>query len=425
VPRADLVVYNIGELVTFHGGPTPRPDPRSAGILRNAAVAVRGGAIVDVGPSDLVKARYRASGWLDAEGRLATPGLIDMHTHPLYAGSREEEFEAKLSGVSYSEILARGGGIYKTVRITRATPPDELLHLLLERLYKMLEGGTTVVEVKTGYALDPRLELEHLRIIARASSYTPQVIVPTLLAHVPPREWDRREYIESFVKAIRAAASEKLAWYFDVFCDEGAFNAEESRILLAEAYKAGLRLRMHADQLRYIGCSRLAAELPLESVDHLEIMPPENAGILARAGSTAGLLPTSIMAMMQGDKPPVDALRRAGVPLALGSDYNPNNMTPLVQTALQVAPYILGLTPLEALAAATVNAALSVGLHAVAGRVVRGYRADIVVWDVEGYRWLGYEWGYNLVLHVVAGGVPAVLDGRPLLRPPRALGRPP
>jgi len=425
VPRADLVVYNIGELVTFAGGPTARPTTKRAGILRGAAVAVRAGRIVDVGPSSLIRARYTANAWVDAGGRLATPGLVDMHTHPLFAGSREDEFEAKLSGMSYSEILARGGGIYRTIRATQSAPREKLLALLVERLYGMLWGGTTIVEAKTGYALDPRLELEHLRIISEASRLTPQLVVPTLLAHVPPREGDRRGYIEDFKRAIGEAARQRLARYFDVFCDRGAFTPEESRALLEAAYRAGLRLRMHADQLEYLGCSRLAAELPLDSVDHLEVMPPENASILASAGSIAGLLPTSIMAMMQRDRPPVDALRRAGVPLALGSDYNPNNMTPLVQTALQVAPYILGLTPLEALAAATVNAAASLGLSGVAGRVASGYRADLVVWDVEDYRWLGYEWGYNLALHVVVGGVPAVLDGRPLLKPPQALGRPP
>ncbi len=419
MPRADLVVYNIGELVTFKGGPTARPKPGEAGILRGAAVAIRGSRIVEVGPSSLLKSRYTALEWLDAEGRLATPGLVDMHTHPLFAGSREDEFEAKLSGVSYGEILARGGGIYRTIRATRAASREELLGLLLERLYRMLWGGTTIVEAKTGYALEPRVEVEHLRIISEAARLTPQLVVPTLLAHVPPREGDRGAYIEEFRGAIRAAAGQGLARYFDVFCDRGAFTPVESRILLEEAWRAGLRLRMHADQLEYLGCSRLAAELPLDSVDHLEVMPSENARVLAEAGSTAGLLPTSIMAMMQAERPPIKAIREAGVPIALGSDYNPNNMTPLVQTALQVAPYILGLTPLEALAAATVNAAASLGLAGIAGRVVPGFRADLVVWDAENYRWLGYEWGYNMALHVVAAGRPALVDGRPVLRPPQ------
>ena len=418
MPRADLVVYNIGELVTFHRGPQARPTPEDAGILRNAAVAVRGGRIVEVGRSSLLQARYTASQWLDAEGRLATPGLVDMHTHPVFAGSREDEFEAKLSGVRYEEILARGGGIYRTIRATRRAPAQELLSMLLERLYAMLRGGTTVVEAKTGYALDPRAELAHLEIIRRASRFTPQLVVPTLLAHVPPREGDRRSYIERFKAAVAEAARRGLARYFDVFCDRGAFTVDESRELLAQAARAGLRLRLHADQLSYIGCSRLAAELPIDSVDHLESMPPDNAVILARAGSVAGLLPTSILAMMQEERPPIDALREAGVPVALGSDYNPNNMTPLVQTAMQVSPYILGLTPIEALAAATVNAAASLGLERVAGRVAPGFRGDLVVWEAEGYRWLTYEWGYNKALHVVAGGVVAVQDGRVHYRPP-------
>jgi imidazolonepropionase len=416
VPGADIVVYNIGELVTFHRGPQARPRPETAGIYRGAAVAIRGGVVVEVGSSAWVRGRYRARVWLDAEGLLATPGLVDMHTHPLFAGSREDEFEAKLEGASYEEILARGGGIYRTIRATRLTPRRLLARLLLERLYLMLEGGTTVVEAKTGYAPSPEAEVEHLEIIREAARLTPQLVVPTLLAHVPPRGGGRREYIEGFRAAIRRAAARGLARYFDVFCDRGAFTVEESRALLREALEAGLRLRMHADQLAYIGCSRLAAEFPLDSVDHLESMPPENASILARARSVAGLLPTSILAMMQDERPPVGALREAGVPIALGSDFNPNNMTPHVQTALQVAPYILRLTPLEALAAATVNAAASLGLGGIAGVVAPGARGDLVVWEAENYRWLGYEWGRNMVLHVVAAGSLAVEEGAPLHR---------
>jgi len=412
VPRADILVYNIGELVTFHRGPQPRPRPETAGIIRDAAVAVRGGRVVEVGPSSLLRARYSAAVWINAEGRLATPGLVDAHTHPIFAGSREDEFEAKLSGVPYSEILARGGGIYRTIRATRRAGRGELLRLLLGRLYKMLAGGSTVVEVKTGYALEPKIELEHLEIAGEAARLTPQLLVPTLLAHVPPRGEPREAYIARFLGAIREAAARRLAVYADVFCDRGVFTPQESAAILSEARRAGLRLRLHADQLAYIGCSRLAAQLPLDSLDHLESMPPENAELLARAGAVAVLLPTSIMAMMQPERPPVEALRRAGVPIAVASDYNANNLTPLAQTALQVAPYILGLTPLEALAAATVNAAASLHLDRLAGRVAPGARGDLVVWEVEGYRWLGYEWGYNMAAHVVASGVYAASWGR-------------
>ncbi len=417
MPRADLVVYNIGELVTFRGGPTPRPSPETAGILRNAAVAFRGGRIIEVGPTGWIRARYSAPEWVDAGSRLATPGLVDMHTHALFAGSREDEFEAKLMGASYSEILARGGGIYRTIEATRRSSRRELLRLLLERLYRMLEGGTTVVEVKTGYALEPRLEVEHLSIIREAGGLTPQLVVPTLLAHVPPREGDRGAYIESFKAAIREAARRRLAVYFDVFCDRGAFTPEESKALLLEAHRAGLRLRMHADQLEYMGCSLVAAEAGVDSVDHLEVMPPENATALAKARVVAGLLPTSILAMMQAERPPVDSLRRAGVPIAVGSDYNPNNMTPLAQTAMQVAPYILKLTPMEALAAVTVNAAASLGLEGVSGRVAPGFRGDLVVWDAEDYRWLTYEWGWNKALYVIAAGRVVVSESRLIVKP--------
>lgn len=403
MPKADLVVYNIGMLVTFSESPLGRVTPDTAGILRGAGVAVRDGRVVEVGSSTWIRGRYEAVQLVDAGGMLATPGLIDIHTHPVFAGSRADELEMKLMGLSYSEILARGGGIYRTVGQTRRASDSELLSGLLGLMQTMLQGGTTTVEAKTGYGLTLAEEERHLHILREAARRVRVSIVPTLLAHVPPRGGDRRSYIESFKELARRAATQGLARYIDVFCDKGVFTPGESREIIEAGLRSGLRARIHADQLSYVGCSLLAGELRIDSVEHLENMPPGNAEVLARAGSVAGLLPTSIMAMMQEERPPVDALRRAGVPIALGSDYNANVKTPLVQTSVQVAPYILGLTQLEALAGATYVAARSLGLDD-RGRVKPGLRGDLVVWDVEDYREIGYRWGYNLARVVVAGG---------------------
>lgn len=406
MPRADIVVYNIGELVTFSEGPLARVSVERAGLLRDAGVAIRDGVFVAVGRSGDV--RFRFEGFqVNAEGLMASPGLVDPHTHLVFSGSREDEFELKLSGVSYSEILARGGGIYRTVRATRSSSFEELLSRASRILRLMLEHGTTVVEVKSGYSLDLEGEIRMLEVARRLGGLEPVLVIPTLLAHVPPLEYRGREldYARWFSENLVAeVARRKLAVYVDVFCDRGAFGVEESRIILEAGLRMGLRARLHADQLSYIGCSKLAGELQLDSVDHLERMPGENARILAGRGVVATLLPTSILAMMDPARPPVKALREAGVTIAVGSDYNPNNMTPLQQTAMDISTYILGLTPLEALAAATVNAAKSLNIHDRVGAVKEGYRADLVVWDMENYKWIGYTWGYNKTRVVIAGG---------------------
>ncbi len=406
MPKADVIVYNIGELVTFSKGPLRRVTPEDAVILRNSGVAIREGRIVEVGTSSYITSKYDGLA-IDAGGRLVTPGLIDSHTHLVFGGSREDEFELKLSGVPYEEILRRGGGIYRTVGATRSASDEELIARAVEVLDFMLEHGTTVVEAKSGYGLTLEEELRLLRLIKTLDEIHPVKVVPTLLAHVVPEEYRerRQDYVDMFVEElIPKVAGEGLAVYVDVFCDKGVFTPEETRRILLAGLKHGLKARLHADEIDYIGCSRLAEEIVLDAVDHLEKTPPENAVILAEKGVVAGLLPTSIMALFTDARPPINAFRKAGVYMAVASDFNPNNMTPHVQLAMDVSTYILGLTPLEALAGATVNAAKSLGLDGEYGRIAPGYKADLVVWDVENYKWIGYAWGFNKVLAVVVNG---------------------
>jgi len=415
LPSADLVVYNIGVLVTFSQGPLPggaARDPGRAGIIRGAGIAVRNGRIIAVGSSESVRSGFTAERLVDAGGRLVTPGLVESHTHLVFAGSREDELEKKLLGYTYREILEAGGGIYRTVRETRARSAGELAALALPRLEALARHGVTVVEVKTGYGLLPEEEMKLLEAIhllgEMAGPRLPLTIVPTLLAHVVPEEYAGRrdEYVRLFAEQLvpEAAGSPWRPVYVDVFCDKGAFTPEETMRILEAGLRHGLRARIHADELAYIGCSRLPGRLPIDSADHLEYLPPENASILARAGTVATLLPTSMLAVFADRKPPVEALRRAGAVLGVAGDYNPNNMNPSLQSAIDLAVYLLGLTPLEALAAATVNAAHSLRLEGH-GRIVPGAHADLVIWDVDNYNKVGYEWGYNRALHVYAKGV--------------------
>ena len=409
--RADVVVRNIGELVTFAGGPLRRPRLENAGIIRGALVAYKGGRVAWVGP-EADAPGIEAETVVDAEGLLATPAFVDSHTHLVFAGERYRELWMKLEGRSYLEILSAGGGIYYTVEQTRRASSEELYRLARERLALMMGLGTGVVEAKTGYGLLPGEELRLLEALARLAGETGRV-VPTLLALVVPREYDDRSaYVRDFASIVPEAAR-MGARFVDVFCDRGAFTVEETRLILEAARRAGLPARLHSDELANIGCHRLALEYEVYSLDHLEHLPPEAAESLARTRVVATLLPTSMLSVFSEKKPPVDALRRAGVYLGLATDYNPNNMNPSMQSAIELAIYLLRLTPIEALAAATVNAAHSLGLTGEHGTIRPGARSDLIIWGIDSVEKLGYHWGRPLIRTTITprGPLPAGARG--------------
>ncbi len=412
MPRADLVLYNIGQLVTFREGPlrgSEARDPHRAGIIENAGIAVRSGRIIDIGQSSMIRGRYEASLSINVNGRLATPGLVDSHTHLVYAGSREDELELKLLGYTYSMILERGGGIYRTVEATRRSSIEELRRTARDRLIRMMKLGTTVVEAKTGYGLLPEYELKMIKALQGLDTPGLPRIIPTLLAHVIPREYmdNRGDYIRLFRGELipKAKKVKPEPVYVDVFCDKGAFTPEETRQIFNTAISYNYRLRLHAEEIAYIGCSDLVQEYQVDSVDHLEYLPSKNTVLLARKGTVATLLPASMLSVFSSKKPPVQELRKAGAIIAVATDYNPNNRNPNMQNIIDLSVYLLGLTPLEALAAATVNAARSLRIDGDHGVIAPGSWADILVWDLPGYRWIGYDWGYDRAYIVVARGV--------------------
>lgn len=406
MPRADLLLINVGEAVAFSSRPVTRDS--QVLVMNDVEIAVRGGKIVAIGQRGSLRGTYEASRVIDASGRLATPGLVDMHTHAIFAGSRDDELELRLRGTPYTEILKRGGGIFRTVRATRSSSDEELLGSLLGRLEVMLRLGTTTVEVKSGYGLDLDAEERLLRIINRAASVSKVTVVPTLLAHVPP-EWaskgqGRTDYVRSFAEdLVSRVSSLRLARFVDVFCDEGAFTPQEARAILSSARSKGLGVRVHADQFTRLGCTKVAAELGAASADHLEVSDEGSVRDLAAGGVIAGLLPASYLATFSASRPPVALLREAGVPMALGTDLSANSVMPSMQTAVDLAIYLYGLTPREALAAATINAALSLGLTD-RGSLEPGMTADIVIWDLERPSQLGYDWGRDRTLVVVRAG---------------------
>ena len=404
--RVSLLIGPIRQLVTAKSMPWRYGDPVL--ILEDAGIAINNDKIVDVGSWDSISRKYEGKCRMPAEESLVTAGLVDPHTHLLFAGSREDELELKLEGVPYEEILRRGGGIYRTVSATVGATDDELRKILLSRLFEVARYGTTTIEVKSGYGIDPDQEIRLLKIINEASINAPVDVVPTYLIHVPPRDMNRGEYVNAIVNSLDKAKG--LARFVDVFCDEGAFTVQETERILKEASERGFGLRIHADEIAYIGCSDLVREFNIVSLDHLLNLPEKNVELLAGRGSVATLLPVTILSLMSSKRPPVKALRSAGVPIALGTDFSPNSWSLSMQYVMELATYLLGMTPLEVLMASTVNAAYSLSLRD-RGILQPGYLADLVIWDVPNYRWLSYELGKNKVLMVVKRGM--VLESTP------------
>ena len=396
----DLLLVRAGQLVTLAGAARPRAGREQAelAILTDGALAIHRGRILDVGPTKALRARWAAKEVVDARGAVVTPGLVDPHTHAVFAGSREKEFELRAAGKSYREIAEAGGGILSTVEATRRASKADLLRGARARVAGMLRQGTTTVEIKSGYGLSARDEIRSLEVAKAVGA------VPTFLgAHATPRGSTSSAYVEEVVRMLPRA--KKLARFCDVFCEPGAFSLGESRRVLEAAKAAGFGLKIHAEEFEASGGAELAAELGAASADHLMAVTDAGISALARAGTIAVLLPgTSVF--LGGDRvAPARALIAAGVPVALGTDCNPGSCTvtglPLVMT-LAVAR--LRMSPAEALAACTANAAWAVGEGERAGTLEAGKRADFVVWNARDYREIPYWFGATLAARVYRSG---------------------
>jgi imidazolonepropionase len=388
-PAGDLLVRRAGRVVTNHGDPVDGP----------AAVSVRNGVLAWVGPDDRVPWTITDAPELDAAGACVLPGFVDPHTHALWAGSRREEYAARLAGESYT-----GGGIASTVAATTAATDEELVELAAARLAAMAANGTTTVEVKTGYGLDPDAELRLLGLIGRLAARVPLRVEPTLLAHVVPAGVDRAAHVAALVGILPAAAAAGARW-LDVFCDRGAFTVPEAATLLAAGARAGLGGRLHAEQLSRTGAAVLAAETGCASADHLEHVDAEGAKAMAAAGVVGVLLPTATLST-GGSWDNARVLREAGVTLALGTDCNPGtSWCESVPYALQLAAPLLGLTVPEAIAAATVGGAAALRRPDLG--VLRLNRpGDLVVLEASHEADLLAHLGAPAVRTTVVGGVP-------------------
>jgi len=364
------------------------------GLIENGAVGISDGKIVRVGKRTEL-AGYRARHVDALNGAWVTPGLIDCHTHLVFGGSRADEHAMRRAGATYEDIAKAGGGIASTVAKTAAASDDELLEQSRRRLHALMRGGCTTVEIKTGYGLDSESEVRLLRIASRVGEQEAVRIVPTLLAlhAIPADQRDRRaHYVGEIIdKLIPLAAASGLATSVDAFCDTIAFTPEEVERLFKAATHNGLRVRLHAEQLSNQDGAKLAAQYRALSADHLEHLDEAGAKAMAAAGTVAVLLPGAFYALQEERKPPVDLLRKHKVPIAVATDCNPGTSPLLSPTlAMNMACTLFGLTPEEAVAGMTINAARALGLAHLVGSIAAGKQADICVWRIESLAELGY-----------------------------------
>jgi len=393
-----LAVVNIGQLVTLAGPAHPRvgKELRELGLIEDAALLIEEGRITAAGPYSELRSRIPAGVTVvDAEGRSVTPGFVDAHTHLVFAGNRAVEFEQRIDGATYQQIAAAGGGILRTVKLTRAATEVELLAEARRHRDWMLRSGTTTIEAKSGYGLERATELRLLRVLARLDAEGPARIVSTLLAAhtVAPEFAERREeYVRWIVEElIPEVAALKLARYCDAFCDDHAFTVDEARRVLTAGRHFGMGLRVHAEQFRPGTGAALAAELSAATADHLEAVTAETLALLRDAGVQPVLLPGAVFALGRELYPPARKMIEMGLGVVLATDFNPGS-SPVASMPfiLSLACLQMRLTPAEALAAATINAAWSLELGDRVGSLETGKEADFLIHEFTDYRELAY-----------------------------------
>jgi imidazolonepropionase len=425
--NADLVILNIGQLVTCasDGKPKRGAAMRDVGMIEDAGLAVIDGRIAAFGRSKDVAAAFFSDNTTDVEGRVVTPGFVDPHTHAVFAGNRLDEFELKIEGADYLEILEKGGGIISTVRRTREASLEDLVEHSRARLDKMLACGTTTAEIKTGYGLDTVSELKMLDAIAELDQMHPIDIVPTLLAaHAFPPEFhfDRDAYVDLICGEILPEAwdwytsshfrEKKTPIYADVFCEKNAFDLRQSERVLNTAKALWFGLKAHTDEFTNLGCSRLAIEHGAASIDHLDAISEDEIKLLAGSDTIGVIAPTVNFNLGSSHFADARRLLDAGCAVALSTDYNPGSAPCASQAmAMAIACRYQKLLPAEALNAATINAAFAIGQGERAGSIEEGKRADFAVFDTKDHREIAYEFGASLTGIVIKHGE-VVYDAR-------------
>ncbi|MGB8779127.1 MAG: imidazolonepropionase [Candidatus Bathyarchaeia archaeon] len=409
--KADLLIVNANELVTLGGNnqkPRTGKQMLDLGIMRNGALAVKDGTIAAVGSTSEITKVYKAENVVNASGKTVLPGFIDPHTHLVFAGSREDEFQMRVEGAPYMEILDAGGGILKTVRETRRASVEKLVENGTETLNAMLEHGTTTVEAKSGYGLTTKDELKILEAIQRLNEMHTVDLVPTFLgAHAVPPEFSNspEDYVSLIIsEMIPKVAGKGLAEFCDVFCERGVFTLDQARRILVAGKNSGLKPRVHADEISLLGGTELAASVGAVSADHMLFSSDKGIKAMADKGVLATLLPAAAFSLMSGRYADARKMINSGVPVALGTDFNPSCWVENQQLVIAFACHFMKLTPAEAITAATINAAHAVCRAGEIGSLEVGKKADIIVLEVPNHKFLGYRFGVNLVDKVIKNG---------------------
>ena len=380
------------------------------GVIPQAAIAVKDGKIAWVGQrSELPEFDVLATPVYRGKGGWITPGLIDAHTHLVFAGNRANEFEQRLQGATYAEIARAGGGIISTVNACRDADEAELFELGRQRLNALAREGVTTVEIKSGYGLNTETELKLLRVARELGEHHHIDVSTTFLgAHaIPPEYKDNADaYIDLVINdMLPAVIAENLADAVDVFCENIAFNLEQTERVLTAAKQAGLQIKLHAEQLTNMGGSALAAKLGAKSVDHVEFLDEAGIKAISESGTCATLLPGAFYFLRETQLPPIDLLRQYKVPMVIASDFNPGS-SPICSTLLMLnmACTLFKLTPEEALQGVTINAAKALGIDNNIGSITVGKQADFCLWDITTPAQLAYAYGVNLCKTVVKNG---------------------
>lgn len=418
--KIDLLIHSAAQLVTCASpnGLKRGEAMADVGLIANGALAIADGQIVAVGPTPDLRADFSADETIDASGKVVCPGFVDPHTHVVYAGDRVNEFELRIRGASYMEIMGAGGGIVSTMRATRAATVEQLVAESRPRLEAMLALGTTTVEIKTGYGLDTASELKMLQAIALLASSSPLDLIPTFLgAHAVPPEYKGRtdDYVNLVIEEMLPAVVE---WYqpstfnlqpstlfCDVFCEANVFDREQSRQVLEAGIKLGLPAKIHTDEFANLGGVSLALELGATSVDHLDVTPPAEVEMLAKSNTVGVVLPAVNFNLGSSHFANARAMIDAGVALTLATDINPGSAPcPSMPLVMAMACRYQRLLPAEALNAGTINAAYALGLGHKIGSLEAGKQADVLIVNAPDYRHLAYQFGGNLVERVIKRG---------------------
>jgi imidazolonepropionase len=417
---ADLIIHRAGQLVTCASGGKPKRGAAmlDVGIIQDGAVAVKDGKIAAVGKNAEIVSEFGAAKSIDADGRVVCPGFVDPHTHIVYAGDRLNEFELKIKGAEYLDILAAGGGIISTVRKTREASIEQLVEESLKRLDKMLRCGTTTCEIKTGYGLDTDTELKMLRVIEELDKRHPIDMVPTFLAaHAVPPEF--KESTDGYVDLI-CSEMLPLAWdwfessrfngsgtpfFIDVFCERNAFDRHQASRVLETSRAIGFRVKAHVDQFTNLGGSMDAIAKGATSIDHLDAISDDEIALLSASDTVGVVIPTENFNAGKTQFAPARKMIDAGCSIAISTDYNPGSAPcPSMPMAMAIACRYQKLLPAEALNASTINSAFAIGVGGTRGSIEVGKKADLLILDSTDYRLAMYEFGGNLVSTVVKNG---------------------